>query len=103
MKLSLSEEMIVTGQTDIKKLDSKVRKVRSLLDGCMEGLEDKINFPIRELTCMLETEIRQLKVDSDSQLSELRQRFDEFENCDLVNINRRLGTAKSKINDTSVL
>ena len=65
----------------------------------MEGLEERINLPVQELTCLLETEVRGLKEDNDKQMSELKQRFDEFENCDVVNINRRLGTARSKINE----
>ena len=65
----------------------------------MEGLEDRINLPVQELTCTLETEVRQLRADKDNEMSELKQRLDEFENCDVVNINRRLGTARTKINE----
>ena len=65
----------------------------------MEGLEEKINLPVQELTGLLETEVRRLKVYNDNQLSELKRRFEEFENCDVVNINRRLGTARNKINE----
>ena len=65
----------------------------------MEGLEERINLPVQELTCLLETEVRQLRADKDNEMSELKQRLDEFENCDVVNINRRLGTARTKINE----
>ena len=97
--MKMSEEMILSGQNDTKKIDNKVRKLKTLLDNCMEGLEERINLPVQELTCLLETEVRKLKVDKDNEMSELKQRFDEFENCDVVNINRRLGTARSKINE----
>ena len=65
----------------------------------MEGLEEKINRPVQEVACLLETEVRQLKVDRDNEMSEMKRRFDELENCDIVNINRRLGTARTKINE----
>ena len=97
--VKMAEEMNLTGQTDTKKIDNKVRKLKTLLDNCMESLEEKINVPMQELTCMMETEVRGLKADNEKQLSDLKQRFDEFENCDVVNINRRLGTARSKINE----
>ena len=38
-------------------------------------------------------------MDHESQLTDLKRRFDEFENCDVVNITRRLGTARNKINE----
>ena len=97
--VKMSEEMSLTGQNDTKKIDNKVRKLKTLLENCMEGLEEKINLPVQELTGLLESEVRRLKVDNDNQLSELKRRFEEFENCDVVNINRRLGTARNKINE----
>ena len=93
------EEMNLTSQNDLRKIDSKVRKVKNLLDTCMEGLEEKINFPVGELGCKLETEIRENKAEQESQLTALKRRFDEFENCDVVTITRRLATARNKINE----
>ena len=97
--VKMSEEMGLTGQNDTKKIDNKVRKLKTLLENCMEGLEEKINLPVQELTGLLESEVGRLKSDNDNQLSELKRRFEEFENCDVVNINRRLGTARNKINE----
>ena len=93
------EEMNVTNQNDMRKIDSKVRKVKNLLDTSMEGLEDKINFPIQEVSSKLETELRQVTVTQEDQTKELKRRLDEIENCDLVNFTRRLGTARNKINE----
>ena len=93
------EEMNLTSQTDLRKIDSKVRKVKNLLDTSMEGLEEKINFPIGELSCKLETKMQENKVELESEQTALKRRFDEFENVDVVNMTRRIATARNKIND----
>ena len=93
------EEMNLTSQTDLRKIDSKVRKVKNLLDTSMEGLEEKINFPIGELSCKLETKIQENQAELESEQTALKRRFDEFENVDVVNMTRRIATARNKIND----
>ena len=69
------------------------------MSSSLESVEEKISLPIQEITNRLATDLEKLKDDTEQSMTELKDRFDGFENIDVVNITRRLSTARGKINE----
>ena len=93
------EEIVVTDQAEVRKLETKLKKMKMMLSESLEPLEQRLMTQINERYNKLEVDMVTVTEDTEQNITELRQRFDGLENCDIVNITRRLSTARGKINE----
>lgn len=82
-------DLILEDQTEIQKLESKLKKLKILLSGSLESLETRIVTPIHERLDLLGVDITILKDETGTAADDLKQKIDGIESCDLVNITRR--------------
>lgn len=81
--------LILEDQTEIQKLESKLKKLKILMSGSLESLEKRIVTPIHERLDLLGVDITTLKDETGIAAEDLKQKIDGIESCDLVNITRR--------------
>ena len=81
--------LILEDQTEIQKLESKLKKLKILMSGSLESLEKRIVTPIHERLDLLGVDITNLKDETGIAADDLKQKIDGIESCDLVNITRR--------------
>ena len=93
------DQVFAVEQAEIRKVENKMKKLKILMSSSLESIEEKISLPIQEITNRLATDLEKLKDDTEQSMTELKDRFDGFENIDVVNITRRLSTARGKINE----
>ena len=98
-QLSQMDESIDKDRTEFKKVENKLKKLKIALSGSIESLKDSISVSLEDKTVTLAENIAALREETDAATAELKQRFDGFESCDVVNITRRLSTARTKINE----
>ena len=92
-------QVFVEEQAEIRKVENKMKKMKIMISSTLESLEKKISLPIQEITNKLETDLDKFKDETEQNMTDLKDRFDGFENIDVVNITRRLSTARGKINE----
>ena len=98
-QLSHVDDSIDKDRTEFKKVENKLKKLKIALSGSIESLKDSISVSLEDKTVTLADNIAALREETDAATAELKQRFDGFESCDVVNITRRLSTARTKINE----
>ena len=98
-QLSQVDDSIDKDRTEFKKVENKLKKLKIALSGSIESLKDSISASLEDKTVTLAENIAALREETDAATAELKQRFDGFESCDVVNITRRLSTARTKINE----
>ena len=98
-QLSHVDDSIDKDRTEFKKVENKLKKLKIALSGSIESLKDSISVSLEDKTVTLADNIVALREETDAATAELKQRFDGFESCDVVNITRRLSTARTKINE----
>ena len=98
-KMKTVEEIVAIDQTEIRKIENKLRKLKLMMSSSLESLEERIVPVFQDKVSGLELGLLSFKDETESSISDLKQRFDGFENCDVVNITRRLATARGKINE----
>ena len=98
-QLSHVDDSIDKDRTEFKKVENKLKKLKIALSGSIESLKDSISASLEDKTVTLAENIAALREETDAATAELKQRFDGFESCDVVNITRRLSTARTKINE----
>jgi len=98
-KVNSLDNLIKEDQTEIQKLESKLKKFKILLSGSLESLEKRIVTPIHERLELLGLDIATLKDETAGTADDLKQKINGIESCDLVNITRRLSTIRGKINE----
>ena len=81
--------LILEDQSEIQKLESKLKKLKILMSGSLESLEKRIVTPIHERLDLLGVDITTLKDETGTAAEDLKQKIDGIESCDLVNITRR--------------
>ena len=81
--------LILEDQTEIQKLESKLKKLKILMSGSLESLEKRIVTPIHERLDLLGVDITTLRDETGTAADDLKQKIDGIESCDLVNITRR--------------
>ena len=97
--MSSLEDIVTTDQLEMKKLENKLKKMKIMVSGSLESVEQRLMAQITERYSKLEVDMVNVGEDTEQNITELRQRFDGLENCDIVNITRRLSTARGKINE----
>ena len=93
------EEIVAIDQTEMRKIENKLRKMKMIMSSSIESLESRVVPVVREKTENLEMQLLSFKEEIENNVGDLKDRFDGFENCDLVNISRRLSAARGKINE----
>ena len=83
------DNLIKEDQTEIQKLENKLKKLKILLSGSLESLEKRIVPPIHERLELLGIDIAALKDETLTATDDLKQKIDGITDCDLVNITRR--------------
>ena len=83
------DNLIKEDQTEIQKLENKLKKLKILLSGSLESLENRIVPPIHERLEQLGLDIASLKDETVTTTDDLKQKIDGITDCDLVNITRR--------------
>ena len=93
------DQVFAAEQAEIRKVENKMKKMKIMISSTLESLEEKISLPIQQITNKLCSDLEKFKEDSEQNMTDLKDRFDGFENIDVVNITRRLSTARGKINE----
>ena len=83
------DNLIKEDQTEIQKLENKLKKLKILLSGSLESLENRIVPPIHERLEQVGLDIASLKDETVTTTDDLKQKIDGITDCDLVNITRR--------------
>ena len=83
------DNLIKEDQTEIQKLENKLKKLKILLSGSLESLEKRIVPPIHERLELISIDIAALKDETLTATDDLKQKIDGITDCDLVIITRR--------------